>query len=168
MTTLHRCFIGMFSFFSAALILLVIQVTSTPLQPTFSSCLSSFPPVASGPGLLDVTNIYANLVTGAEASKLGLVGGGHEVLRVDLIGITGEEILGYDNSTNKLGEREQSYSIRLNNVTQRRSSPPPTLPASISSHQFHGFATPCSHRHYLNLTIPTIPLTVPFRQEISP
>lgn len=53
---------------------------------------------------MNVTNIYANVVPGSEAARLKLVGNGHNVLRVDLIGVTGQEVLGYDNNTNKLGE----------------------------------------------------------------
>jgi hypothetical protein len=76
---------------------------ATPLQPSYSSCLTSYTPRSSGADLVDITNVFANLVSAAEASKLGLTGSGHDVLRVDLIGSTGNQISGYDETTNKLG-----------------------------------------------------------------
>lgn len=88
---------------------LVATALATPFQPIFTSCLSSYPPVAPGTNQLNITTILANLVPGAEASRLGLIGGGANVLRVDLIGVTGSEVEGYDNTTNKLGE--QDYSL---------------------------------------------------------
>jgi hypothetical protein len=73
------------------------------LQPSYRSCLSSYSPIASGIGLLNVTGVYAELVSAQEAAKIGLQQGTQGVLRVDLIGVTGEEVVGYDNITNKLG-----------------------------------------------------------------
>ncbi|WVQ99284.1 hypothetical protein IAU59_006416 [Kwoniella sp. CBS 9459] len=75
---------------------------ATPLQPTFSSCLSSFSPVAQAQNQLDVTNVYASIVSAKEAAEQGLAGSGHKVLRVDLVGTVGAEVIGYDNTTNKL------------------------------------------------------------------
>ena len=98
------------------IILVALFVTSaviaTPLEPTFSSCLSSYSPVAPVASQLNVTAIYANLVAGIDASRLGLTGGGHNVLRVDLIGTTGEEVLGYNGTTNKLGKPKPVTSVR--------------------------------------------------------
>ena len=61
---------------------------------------------------LNISAIYANLIDGSDASKLGLTGGGHNVLRVDLIGTTGEEVLGYNGTTNKLGKRKPVTFVR--------------------------------------------------------
>ena len=51
-----------------------------------------------------VSDVFANLVSGQEAQREGLIGDGHDVLRVDLVGTVGSDIAGYDNGTNKLGE----------------------------------------------------------------
>jgi len=82
---------------------LIPLVCSTPLSPAYSSCMSSYTPRASGQALLNVSNVFANLVPATQATLLGLDGGGHSVLRVDIIGETGTELSGYDNNTNKLG-----------------------------------------------------------------
>lgn len=79
-----------------------LYVQATPLQPTFSSCLFAHSPVAASENLLNVTQVFATLVPGNEATELGLTGDGHDVLRLDLVGVTGAELAGYDNSTNKL------------------------------------------------------------------
>ncbi|KAK8864265.1 hypothetical protein IAR55_001511 [Kwoniella newhampshirensis] len=85
-----------------AFLLLATCILATPLEPTFSSCLSSFSPVAAGASLLNITNVYAAIVSGEEARQQGLTGDAHAVLRVDLVGVTGAELVGYDNTTNKL------------------------------------------------------------------
>ncbi|KIR33629.1 membrane protein [Cryptococcus deuterogattii MMRL2647] len=77
-------------------------VQATLLQSTFSSCLFAYSPIAASENLLNVTQVFATLVPGNEAAELGLTGDGHDVLRLDLVGITGAELSGYDNSTNKL------------------------------------------------------------------
>ncbi|RSH82219.1 hypothetical protein EHS25_005929 [Saitozyma podzolica] len=86
--------------------ILVLSFCSTAraalLQPSYRSCLSSYSPIASGNGLLNITGVYAELVSAQEAAKIGLQQGTQGVLRVDLIGVTGEELVGYDNTTNKL------------------------------------------------------------------
>jgi hypothetical protein len=88
--------------------ILVLSFCSTAraalLQPSYRSCLSSYSPIASGNGLLNITGVYAELVSAQEAAKIGLQQGTQGVLRVDLIGVTGEELVGYDNTTNKLGK----------------------------------------------------------------
>lgn len=53
--------------------------------------------------MLNVTDIYASIVRGDEAAVLELTGDGNTVLRANLIGKVGEEVVGYDNGTNKLG-----------------------------------------------------------------
>lgn len=115
---------------------------ATPLQPTFSSCLSSYPPVAPASSQLDITNIYANLVPGTQASQLGLVGGGHDVLRVDLIGTTGAEVLGYDNGTNKLGQRWHRYRDEL------------LTPCSDALHDNRYGQLQCLLLHFMALQLP--------------
>lgn len=89
--------------FLFALLGLLGAAQATPLQPTFSSCLSSYSPVASTSSRLDVQSVFANLVSGDESYRLGLQGGDVPTLRIDLVGVTGERIEGYDNETNKLG-----------------------------------------------------------------
>ncbi|WVO16355.1 hypothetical protein L204_104030 [Cryptococcus depauperatus] len=84
------------------LVIMGIRAQAAPLQPTFSSCLTADSHIAASKNLLNVTQIFAELVPGKEAAKLGLVGDGHDVLRLDLIGVTGAELAGYDNDTNKL------------------------------------------------------------------
>ncbi|WVF71606.1 hypothetical protein IAT40_006414 [Kwoniella sp. CBS 6097] len=84
------------------LFILAGSALATPLQPTFSSCLSSYSPVAQTQNQLDVTNVYASIVSGKDATAQGLAGNGHKVLRVDLVGTVGAEVVGYDNTTNKL------------------------------------------------------------------
>ncbi|WVQ82236.1 hypothetical protein IAT38_004364 [Cryptococcus sp. DSM 104549] len=84
------------------LLLASLHALASPLQPKFTSCLSSFSPVAAGSNLLNVTDVYAEIIPGAKAAQLGLLGDGHDVLRLDLIGVTGAELAGYDNDTNKL------------------------------------------------------------------
>lgn len=85
--------------------LMSLQALGTPLQPTLSSCIGSYD-AANVESRLNVTSAYANIVNGDEASRQGLIGGGNDVLRVDLVGLVGQEIAGYDNETNKLGEQQ--------------------------------------------------------------
>lgn len=88
------------------------------LQPTFSTC-ENYYNAAPGVNRLNVTNVYAEYVHGARARQLSLPGEGSDVLRVDLIGTVGSEVIGYDNGTNKLGE--SSWSIRWDASFRRRS-----------------------------------------------
>ena len=99
--------------FTALLVLfaLIVSAGASPLQPAFSSCLSSYPPVAAGSSRLNVTSIYANLASSSDASRLGLVSNGDRVLRIDVIGVTGEEVEGYNNDTNKLGEERRFAEV---------------------------------------------------------
>lgn len=77
---------------------------ATPLRPTFSSCLSSYSPQAPEAARLSVSDVYATIVSEDEASEEGLQGNGVQVLRINLLGETSSELVGYDNDTNKLGE----------------------------------------------------------------
>lgn len=77
---------------------------ATPLHPTFSSCLNSYLPQAPEAARLRVNDVYANIVPEQEASEEGLQGNGVQVLRINLIGETDSELVGYDNATNKLGQ----------------------------------------------------------------
>lgn len=79
------------------------SVGATPLSASFSSCLGSYN-AASDDARMTVTDVFANLVSGVEASRQGLIGEGHDVLRVDLVGSVGSTVIGYDNTTNKLGK----------------------------------------------------------------
>ncbi|TYJ52920.1 hypothetical protein B9479_006467 [Cryptococcus floricola] len=79
-----------------------LSAWATPLQPTFSSCLLETSPIAAAENLLDVNDVYASLVPGRQAKELELVGNGRDVLRLDLVGVTGAVLNGYDNTTNKL------------------------------------------------------------------
>jgi hypothetical protein len=53
---------------------------------------------------LVISDVLANIVPAEEASEEGLQGNGVSVLRINLIGETGSELVGYNNDTNKLGE----------------------------------------------------------------
>lgn len=87
------------------LLLGAIGAYSTPLHPTFTSCLPSYLPNAQLARQLVVTDIYANLVPKDQAAEQGLTGGGnHNVLRVDLFGTTQSVLQGFNNDTDKLGE----------------------------------------------------------------
>jgi hypothetical protein len=88
---------------AVAVLTLLPLAAAVPFQPTFASCLYSYSPVAPIESRLDVTNVYASLVSRSEAVELGLTDASHEVLRVDVVGQAAEQIIGYDNSTNKLG-----------------------------------------------------------------
>ena len=92
----------------AVLVLAVViglrGISATPLQPTFSSCLNEYPPLAASEAQFVFSQVYAEVLDGVEASKLGLAGNGNSVLRVDLLGSVGAELAGYDNDTNKLGQ----------------------------------------------------------------
>jgi hypothetical protein len=79
---------------------------ATPLHASFSSCLSSYN-AAPASQQMKVDGVYANYVKGPEAIQQGLVGGGNDVLRVDLVGVAASEVAGYNNDTNKLGEWAQ-------------------------------------------------------------
>ena len=84
--------------------LLLPIVHSTPLRPTLSSCLDQFSPIASESARVLVNDAFANLVSANDAKEQGLVEDGQSVLRVDLVGSAGQDIVGYDNVTNKLGK----------------------------------------------------------------
>jgi hypothetical protein len=79
-------------------------VSATPLRPTFTSCLDSFPPVAPSADQLVINDVLASIVSNQEATSEGLSGGGVQVLRLDLFGESSSGLQGYDNDTNKLGE----------------------------------------------------------------
>ncbi|ORX36808.1 hypothetical protein BD324DRAFT_627222 [Kockovaella imperatae] len=79
------------------------SILANPLSVQFSSCLDEFPSDLSQDALMNITNVYANLVPKDVAKFLGLIGGGQqEVLRIDMIGSTGTVIEGYNNETGKL------------------------------------------------------------------
>lgn len=77
--------------------------SAAPLQATFSSCESNYN-AAAGINRLNVSSVYADLVPGYRAAQLGLAGEGSDVLRVDVFGTVGSTVVGFDESTNKLGE----------------------------------------------------------------
>lgn len=77
---------------------------ATPLRPTFTSCLDSYAPQAPESARLVVNDVLASIVSAEEANEEGLQGDGVQVLRINLIGETATDLLGYDNATNKLGE----------------------------------------------------------------
>lgn len=77
---------------------------ATPLRPTFSSCLNSYAPQAPESARLAISDVLAKIVSSDEASEEGLQGNGAQVLRINLLGETQSELLGYDNATNKLGK----------------------------------------------------------------
>ena len=85
-------------------------VHATPLQASFSSCLSSYNAVGDS-NQMKVNGVYANYVKGSEAVQQGLAGDGNDVLRVDLFGVAGSEVIGYDNNTNKLGESKDGHAF---------------------------------------------------------
>lgn len=91
-------------------LLLVPGISATPLQPSFSPCESYYNP-APGINRFNVSNVYATIVPGRRATQLGLPGDGVDVLRVDLIGNVGAELLGYDETTNKLGKHSPRSKI---------------------------------------------------------
>lgn len=93
----------MLYFLAAIAVLFAAVAQAAPLQPTFSSCESNYN-AAAGIEQLNVTGVYANLVPGYRAAELGLAGEGSDVLRVDLVGVVGSQVIGFDESTNKLGE----------------------------------------------------------------
>jgi hypothetical protein len=80
----------------------LLVVRATPYAAAYSSCISNFNAAAPG-DRMNLSAVYANLVDGGQAKQLGLIGDGTDVLRVDLIGTAGSEIVGYANDTNKLG-----------------------------------------------------------------
>lgn len=82
--------------------LCVAAASATPLQATFTNC-ESYYNAAAGINRLNVSAVYANLVPGSRAAQLNLAGDGSDVLRVDLVGSLGAEMLGFDETTNKLG-----------------------------------------------------------------
>jgi hypothetical protein len=102
-------------------VLLWTVVSAAPLQPTFTPCHSYYNP-AAGINRLNVSNVYANLVSGSRAVQLGLPGDGSDVLRVDLVGVLGSPMLGFDESTNKLGmsfARAGSQGLTTSYLTHR-------------------------------------------------
>lgn len=78
------------------------QVKGTPLSATYSSCLSGWNAAPINEQMV-FDGVYALIVPGSEAARQGLIGDGHDVLRVDLMGTVGTQIDGYNNATNKLG-----------------------------------------------------------------
>jgi hypothetical protein len=89
-----------------------VGVNATPLQASFSSCLGSYN-AANDAQRMVVDSVLANFVDGRQATEQGLIGGGHDVLRVDLVGTVGSEVQGYDNTTNKLGTSRMTIRARL-------------------------------------------------------
>ncbi|WWC61710.1 uncharacterized protein I303_104295 [Kwoniella dejecticola CBS 10117] len=94
---------------------------ATPLQAQFSSCLSQYSPIAAAQNRMNVTNAYAEIIPRAEANQLGLATDGHRVLRVDLVGVVGSEVSGYDNVTNKLATLFTNTKAATWNVYQSTS-----------------------------------------------
>jgi hypothetical protein len=118
--------------------LLLPGILASPLQPTFSLCESFYNP-APGISRFNVSNVYATLVSGERATQLGLPGNGVDVLRVDLIGNVGAELLGYDETTNKLGKSPVA-SIEVSKIDkiQQRYSAIPLSVVFQSTNQRHG------------------------------
>lgn len=75
-------------------------ITARPLQVSFDSCASSY---TQADARLNVSDVFAALVSGDQAQDLGLAGDGHSVLRLNLFGQATGTIQGYSNDTNKLG-----------------------------------------------------------------
>lgn len=135
------------------------------LQPTFSSC-ENYYATASGINRLNVSDIYAEIIPGSQAAPLGLTGEGADVLRLDLIGVVGSEVIGYDNGTNKLGGwtftlllLEADGELRYSRIPQSAVYPFTALRP--------GFAIRCSLQPFPRLITPSTPLTALSLQDLS-
>jgi hypothetical protein len=93
-------------------VVLLGSTLATPLRPTFTSCLSSNPPVAIEANQLRINDVLASIVSGREATAEGLQGDGVQVLRIDLIGESTSVLEGYNNDTNKLGQCVSTFTNR--------------------------------------------------------
>ncbi|TXT15573.1 hypothetical protein VHUM_00076 [Vanrija humicola] len=75
---------------------------ATVLVSAFSDCSSQYEPVAPPSARLAVSDVLVQLVKGDESLRLGLNGGGVDVLRLDVIGTSPSIISGYSRATEKL------------------------------------------------------------------
>lgn len=89
-------------FWLIGLLCLLSAATAQPLSAAFSSCLGQYSPLAPVSQRLEVSSVYVNLLSPAEAQAAELPGGDHHVLRFDVFGSVQSEVSGYDNDTNKL------------------------------------------------------------------
>lgn len=83
---------------------LAVPVSAAVIQPTFTSCLDSYSPVAPAEAQLAVSAVYAELVGGDWSTARNLNGAGEDVLRFDLLGTSTQELSGYNSTTGKLGQ----------------------------------------------------------------
>jgi hypothetical protein len=86
------------------LLLAVAEALATPLRPSFTSCLPSYPPIAAAQTQLLVTDAFADLLPASEAAAEDISSSGRDALRLNLFGLVNSTIQGYDPVTNKLGE----------------------------------------------------------------
>ncbi|WRT66219.1 uncharacterized protein IL334_003172 [Kwoniella shivajii] len=144
--------------FLPILLLTASYALGTPLKPTFTSCLSSYSPIAAGQDRLNVTDIYAEILPGDEAKRLGLTGDGHRVLRIDLVGVVGSEVTGYDNVTNKLATlftdtKAASFNVYQSTSWLCNSLFPPELPTPYYPYNTTYCPLPAGN-FAINITVP--------------
>ncbi|WOO76610.1 uncharacterized protein LOC62_01G000237 [Vanrija pseudolonga] len=83
-------------------LVLARTAAATVLVSAFSDCSSLTTPIAPPSQRLAVSDVFVQLVKGDESLRLGLNGGGVDVLRLDVIGTSPSVISGYNNNTQKL------------------------------------------------------------------
>lgn len=84
----------------ASALLAISYVWAEPLQASFSRCSSK----ATTSSSLVVSSVFADLLSRERADELGLIAGGDKVLRLDVYGDVGQDLVGFNNETEKLGE----------------------------------------------------------------
>jgi hypothetical protein len=84
----------------ASALLAISYVWAEPLQASFSRCSSK----ATASSSLVVSSVFADLLSRERADELGLIAGGDKVLRLDVYGDVGQDLVGFNNETEKLGE----------------------------------------------------------------
>lgn len=91
---------------------LVAQAGATIIRPKWKSCAKDYGPVDPATQF-NITDVLATIVGGGETAGLRLPGDQDDVLRLDVLGISPKENLGYNNTNLKLGMSPRNHPTDL-------------------------------------------------------
>lgn len=77
--------------------------SATIYEADFSNCMKEYQPIASDDLQLKARHVYAEIVPSKDTAARGL-NDSHDTLRLDVIGTLASSLIGYNETTNRVGE----------------------------------------------------------------